>query len=344
MLLTKIKTEVPILDVARRLGLTVKGRLGHCFSHRPDRHPSLYFNPNKNRFKCFVCPTVGGSVIDLVMQALDLPLPQAIAYLDYEFGSGGIRGKGPDQKIRRKEEPEIPLIQLEEKSRIYAAFLARSPLEKEGTDYLGGRGIDADFARSMGIGFLRPEEFQWLYMFLARRFGRGPLKASGLGRFYLLGKEGLPFVLFPYRFERRIHLIKARCLLGKEEADSRGVVRFVATGRSDVFYNHDLLRSTEVVHLCEGEIDTLTLLQRDCPAVGISGVNGLNPKWLPLLADKEVILCLDSDAAGRTVYERLSGEFVRKGIRHRRMELPEGFDVNRYFTETAIAKGNPAQP
>jgi len=336
MLLAKIKRETPILEVARRIGLTVRGRVGRCFSHYPDCHPSLYFNPIKNRFKCFVCPGVGGSVIDLVMQVLGLSLPKAIEYLESEFRSGAIRPQCSVQKSYDKEGRKASFIELEEKCRIFAAFLSRSPLEKEGAAYLSGRGIDVNFARSMGIGFLRAEEYQWLDRALARRFGQEPLKASGLGRFYLLAKEGLSFVLFPYRFEGGIHMIKARSLLGKEEAHSRGVVRFIATGRSDLLYNHDLLERADLVYICEGEIDTVTLLQIAYPAVGISGVNGLHPKWFSLFSEKEVVLCLDSDFAGKKASERLAGEFQRRGIRHRRLELPDGFDVNRYLTEAGI--------
>jgi len=331
MVLKTMKREIAILEVAGRIGLKVRGKVARCFSHHPDRHPSLYFNPTMNRFKCYVCPDIGGSVIDLAMQALGLSISEAITYLENEFGCGVRRGQVESVAQRSKREDVSTALSLEERSQIYEAFLERAPLEKEGAGYLSGRGIEVDLARRRGTGFLRPEDYAHVYSHLERRFGRGLIKAAGLGRFYLFAKEGLSFVLFPYRLEGRTHLIKARCFLDKEEADARGVTRFIATGRSDFFFNHDLLESASLLYLCEGEIDTLTLLQRGYPAVGISGVNGFLPGWFSLLSGKEVVLSLDPDPAGRRATSYLSAEFEKRSIRHRRIELPEGVDINRFY-------------
>jgi len=313
----ELKT-IPILQVAQGLGLKVKGRSARCFGHWPDRNPSLRFNLEKNTFRCYVCPGVGGSVIDLVMQVLNVSFRDALAYL-----GGGAR-KWPERRVASGG----PTLGPEERSEILSSLLAGSRLEKEGLGYLSGRGIGAAVAQRMGIGFLRPEAYRHAFRRLARRFGPLNVKASGLTRFYLFAKEGLAFVLFPYRCGKRVHAIQGRCLLTREEAAARGVSRFVMTGRAGILYNHDVLDSPGALYLCEGEIDTLTLLQAGYPAIGIPGSGSFDPGWLDHFRAKRVVICLDPDPAGREAAARLAEEFTKRGIQHLRVDLPGGMDVN----------------
>src|SRR5260370_41272049 len=66
-----IRREIPIVDVARELGIRVAGRnAAHCWrvgAHQNrDRGPSLSFH--RNRAKCHVCDVDSMSVIDLVIK------------------------------------------------------------------------------------------------------------------------------------------------------------------------------------------------------------------------------------------------------------------------------------
>mgnify|MGYP001387857955 FL=1 len=62
----------PIIEVARELGIKVRGNTGRCF--QSERHDTdadeytLYFNLTENSFFCRSCTGVGGSVIDLGCQ------------------------------------------------------------------------------------------------------------------------------------------------------------------------------------------------------------------------------------------------------------------------------------
>lgn len=328
--------SIPILDVAERFGLKIRGRSAHCFAHQPDRNPSLHFNIEKNTFRCYVCPQIGGSVIDLVMQVLNLPFHEALKYLSArsrpERAPRGMGGIGTDRPEKR--------MAAEEKNEILQSFLSETPLEKEGIRYLTGRGIDIDTARKMDVGFLRPEDYRNLFWRMSRRFGRGRLKAVGLTRFYLFAKEGLSFLLFPYRMRECVDAIKGRCLLTKAEAKERGVSRFVMTERARIFYNQEIIKSTRELYLCEGEIDTLTLLQAGYPAVGIPGTGSIRESRLDLLGGKRVVLCLDPDRPGKEAAAYLSEEFDKRGIAHLKLDLPDGKDVNEcYLAKERVPKG-----
>lgn len=328
MILEDVKT-IPILEVAHGLGLEPRGRSARCFSHRPDRHPSLVFNPQTNRFKCYVCPEIHGSVIDLVMQVRECSFKEAIEVLE-PYAGEPIQYRQP---VFPHNGHRSSTLSAEYKNMIFNALLQTAPLEKEGLRYLISRGIDPDAALRMGIGFLRPEAYQDLFKALIKLYGRSALRRSGLTHFFLLAKEGLSFLLFPYRAGNLTHLIKARCLLTKEEAGRRNIRRFVATEPAETLYNQDAIQSASQLYLCEGEIDTLTMIQRGYPAIGIPGVSSFRMDWFKLLAGKHVVLCLDNDAVWERASHWFTTEFLRHGISHSRFALPAGMDINQYFNQ-----------
>ena len=85
-----IKKNVPVLEVAKALGLRIRHRRAKCW--RPENHthgdaePSLHFHERKNRVRCFVCDMRGGhSNVDLVMGVLDLTFGEAVRWIAERF-------------------------------------------------------------------------------------------------------------------------------------------------------------------------------------------------------------------------------------------------------------------
>jgi DNA primase len=94
------------------------------------------------------------------------------------------------------------------------------------------------------------------------------------------------------------------------------------------------------IYLCEGVVDTLTFLGRKIDAVGIPGVRSFKVEWLPLFKNKNVVLCMDKDNAGREATKYLQEVFGNAGIRtivlgegteHLDSSIKEGEDVNDWF-------------
>ena len=79
--LDQLKRAIPIIDLAHRLGLQVRGRQARCFNgdrHKhQDKHFSLGLDLKTNRFKCFACG-VNGSIIDLYKKVKGVDVSQAI--------------------------------------------------------------------------------------------------------------------------------------------------------------------------------------------------------------------------------------------------------------------------
>jgi len=84
-----IRTKIPIVAVARELGLTVTGYRARCWrsqSHRNgDANPSVGFQKQQNRGRCFVCDPHSWSTIDLVMSVLGCELPEAISWFTERY-------------------------------------------------------------------------------------------------------------------------------------------------------------------------------------------------------------------------------------------------------------------
>ncbi len=97
-------------------------------------------------------------------------------------------------------------------------------------------------------------------------------------------------------------------------------------------YNTPLLRQPgRYVYLCEGVIDTLTLLEQGFPALGIPGAANFKPEWAPYFHDKTVFIVFDPDAAGEAGAHRVAALLGEVGVSAKRAHLPEGKDINEWL-------------
>ncbi|MDY3847741.1 MAG: CHC2 zinc finger domain-containing protein [Prevotella sp.] len=71
---------IPIIGVAERLGMEVRGHKARCVFHSPDRHPSLRLDEKKGTCHCFVCGR-HANVIDLVMHVMNISFVEACKWL-----------------------------------------------------------------------------------------------------------------------------------------------------------------------------------------------------------------------------------------------------------------------
>lgn len=85
-----------------------------------------------------------------------------------------------------------------------------------------------------------------------------------------------------------------------------------------------------VVHICEGEVDTMTAWQCGFRAAGIPGVGSWKHEWSYLFRPphvERVVIAVDPDKAGRDL-ARAMYQDLRKMIDVDVAVLPDGLDVN----------------
>jgi DNA primase len=333
-----IRKSVPILAVAERLGLNPRFNRCRCMfpeNHaHGDRTPSLSFNGRTNHFKCWVCPSVKGSVLDLVMLCRDVDVMGAVAYLEGEgFLAARTAGRrtGPPPAGSRAPGPAATATAAapaSEKHRLRifrALFELCDEVSGKSQQYLVRRKIFSRTVKKTGLKVIA--DYAGVSGRLKSRFSPEDLVQTGLfnDRGHLRFFKHV--LLIPYLRRGRIYYFQARAVdpgVRPKELNPRGPVPFP--------YNADAVRKGGIIYLCEGIIDTLTLIENGFPAVGIPGALNFKPEWARLFKGKKVYSVLDADAAGRAGNEKLTALFRENGTFFRVIDMPEGRDINEMFT------------
>lgn len=341
--LEALKSTISITQVAERLGhAVVRGKIRCPYAMRHahgDRTPSVSISESKGLFNCWVCPDVRGDVIKLVEISKNLDFKGAISWLQNEFGmpTGNSNEALPVPMIKvvhKAPEPEIdPIL----RAKIILAFFEKlSPVEgSPAAPWLIKRRIFKKTWEKMRLRVIT--DYDRVNRSLLDQFGLEVLQKAGLFN----DKGNLRYykhrLLFPYLDTKVIpRFFQARSIepdTQPKELNLRGQVPFP-------FHVSLLDGEPGWIYLCEGCVDTLTMIDRGFPAVGIPGVKSFKPEWANLFKNKNVIVCLDQDEAGRAM-TRVVVDVLQKagikasplgeGITVESFKMAEGQDINSWF-------------
>lgn len=342
-----------------------------------DRTPSVSISEERGFFRCWVCQDVRGDVINLVQLSKDCSFVEALQWLQEMFpflaGNASNRRDLPRNESQRKDlprkqdstqvrpvyarntevlsagqkldenqrtlelEPPKELIPEEERRKIILSFLKMlSPVENTpAAAWLVKRRIYKPVWDKMRLRTI--VNYEALNKALKENYSLDVLKYVGLFN----DKGNLRYykhpLIFPYLDEQmRSFYFQARAIdstVTPKELNLRGTVPYP--------YNMAALnQKTGWVYLCEGVVDTLTFIGQKVNAIGIPGVRSFKVEWVPLFKNKNVVLCLDKDEAGRSGTEYLQKVFSQAGIRsvvlgtgteHLASSMKEGEDINDWF-------------
>ncbi len=304
---------VPIALAAAALGLKVTGSRAHCVNavaHEGgvDRHPSLIFFADSNRYKCFACG-VGGDLIDLVRVVKRYTFTDAVKWLQ-ALAQGNLGDRGPVAPYERRTSA-APDKQAQA---VYAALYRHTSqigLESAAATYLRGRGLDYRLAADHGATEIIDSPGLWRV--LTQEFGAERVRAAGLvsnSGSFLFARHRL---LFFYQDHGSPVFVQARDIDGQAGCKELALAGLV----SPIPYNADLLHiPRQHVCLCEGCIDTLSAVQLGLPAVGVPGVQTFRSEWFELFRRvANVHLCFDNDDPGRRHSAELRTQFRLRGIK-----------------------------
>ena len=352
--LKQFKTSLSITAVAQALGIEVVR--GKCKCFYPQRHvhgdrtPSVSISEERGMFRCWVCDDVRGDVISLVQLCNGWSFVQALNWLKdtYPFlvpGKGNrpiseSRAAALEDKLVEKivdPKPAHELIPEDERKKVILSFLKMlSPVDgTPAAAYLARRRIFKPVWDRMLLRTIT--DYDGLNRQLKETYSMEVLQYVGLFN----DKGNLRYykhpLIFPYLdSQMRASHFQARALersTEPKELHLRGTIPFP--------YNVTALnQKVGWIYLCEGVIDTLTMLQQNIDAVGIPGVRSFKAEWVGLFKNKNVVLCLDHDEAGRKGMEYLQEIFGNAGIRtiilgdgleNLPSNMKDGQDVNEWF-------------
>jgi len=324
----ELKSSLSITAVAKKLGLNVaQGKFRCLFPERHahgDRTPSVSINEEKGYFKCFVCEDVKGDVISLARLALGISFPKAIEWL-----CDGTP-KQPQNKIEQKMQKteKAPPFFREKIILDFLNLLSPIPPKSLVAWWLARRHIFEPVWNKVLLRII--DERRHISEELLKKHSLEDLQFAGIFN----SKGELKFekhpLIIPYIDEmKRPFFFQARATnkeVVPKELNCKGHIPFP-------FNKAALDGKRGVVYLCEGAIDTLTLLGHGFSAVGIPGANSFKPEWTDMFKNKKTILCLDNDAAGRAGEERISALLKEAGVETDSFGLlPEGEDINSWLT------------
>lgn len=137
-------------------------------------------------------------------------------------------------------------------------------------------------------------------------------------------------IVFPYPSLSGVWYERRRAWLGDDQAGKY----LSPKGSSPHLYNPlHLGPNAGQVWFCEGEFDTLALIEFGLPALGVAGTNAFNRKWLHLYEDSEVVIAFDGDPSGRKAGEKLLDAFRARRTRAFSLPTPDGKDMNELYQE-----------
>lgn len=333
----QVLSKVDIVDVVsmyvplKKVGVNFRAL---CPFHQ-ERTPSFYVSPAKQIFHCFGCG-VGGNAIHFVMRIENLTFTEALkvlagkAKIDVDFS----QTQSSKDKVLAKQKEE--LISLHNDC---LEYFQRQLYLRENMDaarYVLKRGIRKETAKQFGLGFC-PEDNN-LYEMLSRKYSKEIIDKSGIfiernGKNYCRFEGRLIFPIFDTM--NRVIGFGGRIIEDSQAPKYMNSPDTLIFSKSKVLYGLNIAKSSKEKDfvIVEGYMDVISLHQEGIDnVVGVLGTALTQDHSFLLRRYKnEVVLCLDSDQAGRNATFRSADILYQNGLIVKVMELENAKDPDEYI-------------
>jgi len=301
-----VKRSVDLVALVRSSGVELekKGRnyVGRCPFH-PDKTPSMVVSPDKGLWNCLgACRNnghpSGGDAIGWVVRLKGISFKEAMK----ELGAAPRR----EEPLERSDPtPSLPVSSLlETVTGHYHETLLSS---KEARAYLESRKLwSPDLLKASRIGYADGS--------LTDRIGKAPLKKDlrTLGVFTGSWREMFKGCIV-------VPLLTGDAVTGLYGRKIEGNQHLYLPGPRKGLVNATGAKDAERLVLCESILDALSLLILGEPgALPLWGINGWtedHETFLKQWTGKDLVLCMDSDEAGKGMAEGLSKRLSAYGPR-----------------------------
>jgi len=333
--LSRIK-QIPIIDVAEHLGISVQGTKAMCFMGHDKASPSLSFLKSRNTWRCFGACGKHGDAIALVMEKEKIDFKSALAWFarHFEFEIKSTDDSLSASKLHSENPATVSARQRPENAtafatdtELYSWLVNHCPKisSTKGSHYIESHGISTETANRFKLREL--VDPQSVFTRLVDKWGSQRVYRSGI----VWGKDtnperliwGTPAILFPFLKNGSIIYIQARMFEGgRKYLNLRGIEK--------PMFNTDCLSTLppeSVVHICEGVPDTIALESCGLRAVGVLGATSFRPDWVNEFLKFQVEVIGQGDSAGEMFTKGISNFFRTHGKSVRCVHLPKGKDA-----------------
>ena len=307
-----LKRRHPLGPVVESAGVELRGRgrvrQGLCPFHE-ETEGSFTVYADTQRFYCFGCGA-GGDVLDFIQRIDGDDLPEAIRRLGASPEGPATTAPPPPAPSAPEPAPVRDAALLTAAMRCYARQLQ---LCEPAQSYLASRGISAEAARRLGLGYSSGHGLHsWLTDagFDGQRVLDSGLVSEGRERFWGM-------IVVPDLAAGRVNWLAGRAI------HPRARPRFQALpGTKPVLGLSRLPAASPWIVVAEGLFDWIVLAGWGVPAVAALGTQGMDKLASSLQDRPRVFLAFDADDAGREAASQLTD--LLRSHRARLVSLPSG--------------------
>jgi DNA primase len=333
------KTDI-VSVIGEQVRLTKKGGrwVGLCPFHS-EKSPSFSVDADKGLFYCFGCQK-GGSTVQFLMEMDKLTFPEAMEELAKKAGVALELEEAPSGEEKEKK----ALLELYERLRgTFHWFLMENRAGSAARDVLRARGLPDAIVEDFQLGYA-PSDRRWLFKFLSSK----GYSANFLARSGFFAGSSHDYPIFNDRLMFPISDAKGRVIaFGGRLLQGEGP-KYINSPDTPLFRKQDNLFALDKALpaikkqgealICEGYMDALSFHAAGVPiAVAPLGTafTASQARHLKRWADR-VLLCFDSDEAGKKAAERGCAIAAGVGLDPLVVSLPGGKDASEILEKEGL--------
>lgn len=333
--LQELKDRNDIIDVVSSyVNLKRAGRLysGRCPFHN-EKTPSFYVYPDTQSFYCFGCGA-GGEVITFIKKIENLDYIDAVKFLAQRAGMEMPQDSYDDSiaKLKRR------IYEINRETARFFHNCLISPVGEKGLSYLRGRGLTDKTIKRFGLGYAPDSGFELINHLRNKGFSNSEMLQANVAS---KSKNGYTVSRFFNRVMYPIIDLRGNVIAFGGRIMSDQKPKYLNTSDTPVFSKSTQLFAlnmakninTRQLILTEGYMDVIALHQAGFKNAVATLGTALTPQQADLIrryAD-EVIICYDSDEAGRKASDRAIVLLRNAGLKIRIVTVPGAKDPDEFM-------------
>ena len=307
---------------------------GLCPFHA-DTNPSFSVKPEKRICKCFVCGS-GGNAINFYSKIKNIPYMEAVKQLAQKY-----RVNIKEHNAKNIDIDNEKFYQIMEDSHNFFMDKIFAQESRTALNYLANRGLDTDLIKEHRLGYA-PAKWSELYEFLKEKnysdedlLTLGLIKKNEEGRIYDTFRNRIIFPI--YSISNRIIAFGGRTL----EKDN-STPKYINSPDTPIFKKgkniYGIERAVNIRNknysiLMEGYMDVLSanIFDFDTSVAPLGTALTLEQAQLIKRYSSNILLCFDTDKAGKTATERASFILKSQGFNIRVLDFENAKDPDEYL-------------
>ena len=307
---------------------------GLCPFHA-DTNPSFSVKPEKKICKCFVCGT-GGNAINFYSKIKNIPYMEAVKELAKRY-----RVNIKEYNAKNTDIDNEKFYQIMEDSHNFFMDKMFAQESRTALNYLANRGLDTDLIKEHRLGYA-PAKWSELYDFLKAKnysdedlLNLGLIKKNEEGKIYDTFRNRIIFPIFS--ISNRIIAFGGRSL---EKDDA--IPKYINSPDTPIFKKgkniYGIERATNIRNknysiLMEGYMDVLSanIFDFDTSIAPLGTALTVEQAQLIKRYSSNILLCFDTDKAGKAATERASFILKSQGFNIRVLQFDGAKDPDEYL-------------